>query len=331
MGGDRRFRPGTPVKILIISILLLLSFLLSIGTGPVWISPREVVAALIGKASGQNGRIVLEIRLPRAILGLVVGMVLSSSGVVFQGMLRNPLADPYILGISSGAAVGASIAFLAKIGFEFVPIFAFLGSVGTVILVYQMAVERGRLITERMLLAGIIMNSFLSALMLLLMSLAGEDLQQIVYWLMGNLGEVDRRVIILSSLYMLLGLLAICSMGRDLNLMSLGEEEAFHLGVNVEVTKRLLFLFSSLAVGAAVSAVGIIGFVGLVVPHMMRMVFGADNRILIPASALAGSSLLLLSDIASRMVIAPAELPIGVVTAMIGAPFFAYLLRRSRE
>ena len=328
-----RDRPkiGISTKILIISIILILSFFLSIGVGPVWIPPREIVMAFMGRDLGPNGRIILDIRLPRAVLGLVVGMALSSSGVVFQGMLRNPLADPYVLGISSGAAVGASIAFLAKIGFEFIPIFAFIGSIATVLLVYQMALEGGRLITERMLLSGIIMNSFLSALMLLFMSIAGEDLHQIVYWLMGDLGEVDRKVIMISSAYMLFGLLAIWSMGRDLNLISLGEEEAFHLGVDVEKVKRLLFASSSLAVGAAVSATGIIGFIGLVVPHMMRIIFGADNRILIPASAIAGSSLLLLSDIASRMVIAPAELPIGVVTAMIGAPFFAYLLRRSRR
>jgi iron complex transport system permease protein len=275
--------------------------------------------------------ILFSIRLPRALFAGIVGAALSLAGVVFQALLRNPLADPYILGISGGSAVGAMAGIIIGAGaLTFGTAgFAFLGALLTIFLALGIA-GKGRVIqSTTLLLAGVIINAFFSALIMFLIATSSNaDLHNVMFWLMGDLSVASRPEILASAFFLIFGFIVIYGDVRSLNLITTGEETAMQLGVNVEQVKRRLFVTASLITAVAVSMSGIIGFVGLMIPHMMRMTVGSDHRLLLPAATLFGASFLALADTIARTAMAPTELPVGVITALCGAPYFIFLLRR---
>ena len=274
--------------------------------------------------------IIFSIRLPRIIFAGIVGAALSTAGVVFQALLRNPLADPYILGISGGSAVGAIIGIVIGAGFLpfSIPALALLCAALTVSLVFAI----GRTNPNTLLLAGVIVNAFFSAIIMFLISMStSAELHNITFWLMGDLSLAASGEIIMTGIFLIIGFAVIYLEARPLNLIVTGEETAMQLGVNVERTKIWLFLAASLITGLAVSFSGIIGFVGLIIPHIMRMLCGSDHRLLLPASFLFGASFLIVADTIARTIIPHTELPVGVITAMCGAPYFIYLLRRRTD
>ncbi len=274
--------------------------------------------------------ILFNIRIPRIVLGIVAGLVLASSGGVLQGMLHNPLAEPYLLGISSGAALGSIIGLLLNKIF-LMPLFGFLGALLTMILVWQIAQKQRHIDKTKLILAGVVVNMFFSAIIAFLMSVFHKDLAQIFSILMGNLGFIFSQ----STSFLLwtiaglsiLGVIILYFFSVKLNILSVGDYSAETLGVNVYKTRKLLFILTSFLVGIVVSFVGIIGFVGLIIPHITRLLIGSDNRYLLPLSALLGASFLVLCDTIARSVMV-IEIPVGVVTALFGAPFFVYLLKR---
>jgi iron complex transport system permease protein len=281
---------------------------------------------------------VLGARLPRVVLAAIVGAALASAGTVFQGLLRNPLADPFILGVSGGAATGAVAVILLGITIPgLVALAGFLGALGATALVYALARGRLRGGSERLLLVGVVVNAFLSSLILLLNHLAPPARRvAIFHWLTGNLGAFSLRPaeIALVAGLSLLGLMAFISRARDLDLLSTGDDAAVHLGVDLARVRATLFFAGSLVTGAAVSASGLVGFVGVIVPHALRLVLGPDHRLLVPASFLGGGAFLVLADAAARAIASPAspeELPVGVVTALSGGPFFLALLVGGRR
>ena len=325
---------------LALSILLLGSMLLAVCSGVAKISLPMVLRVIrltlegrLPAALGTQQAIIFSLRLPRVILAVLVGAALSMAGAVFQALLRNPLADPYILGISSGAAVGAIGAILLGAGAIgwLTPLSSFLGALLSIILVFHTARSGKRIHPNTLLLAGVIINAFFAALIMLLLSVASShDLQNIISWLMGDLSMADYSAIVIILPYLLGGMLGIYFWANRLNLILLGEEEAVQLGVEVERLKKTLFLLASLVTAVAVCTCGIIGFVGLIVPHVARLIWGNDQRLLLPASCLLGAAFLVLADTIARTVIAPTELPVGVITAICGTPFFIYLLRSRR-
>jgi iron complex transport system permease protein len=270
-------------------------------------------------------------RLPRIELAILVGAALSVAGAGFQALLRNPLADPYVLGVSSGGALGAIVALILLPHFLLAtPLAAFVGAILTITAVYFLGRRKGQLDSTTLLLAGIISASFLSAMIIFLMTnTMGSNLRGMPFWLMGDLSTPlpdAMRWVLFAGL--ILGVGAIYTTGADLNLITTGEREAMHLGVEVTRVKLVVYISASLLTGLAVSMSGAIGYVGLLVPHVMRMLFGPDYRLLIPASAIGGAIALLAADTLARTVMAPTELPVGAVTAMAGAPLFIYLMRR---
>ncbi len=312
---------------------LLGSLLLSVLVGAAPVAPGDVFRAFLGQADATTSSIVLGLRLPRALLAVLVGGALAASGVVFQALLRNPLADPYVLGVSGGAAVGAVIAVvLGLAGGQpwVVPAAAFVGGAGAIALVLRIALAVGSTLSARVfILAGVVAAAFFNALILLLLSLAdAESFRSAVFWMMGSLAAASWGQVLLLASYGLPSLVVLLLMARPLNLLAVGEEAAAHLGVRVERTKRLAYLVTSLLVAAAVAVAGVIGFVGLIVPHALRLVWGSDHRLLLPASVLAGAGFLLLTDTVARTVVSPGELPTGVLTALLGVPLFVVLLIR---
>jgi iron complex transport system permease protein len=271
--------------------------------------------------------IVLRIRLPRIALAAVVGFALATAGVVMQGFFRNPMADPSIVGVSAGAAVGAVAVIALSLSVPFgLQGAAFVGAVLAALVVYLLATEGGRTPVATLLLAGIAVQTFLGAVVSYLLLQAGESLERAVFWLMGHLHDSTWAEVGVALPVALAGFAVLAVYARDLNVLLLGEAEAHSLGIEVERTKLLLLVVASLLTAAAVSVAGVIGFVGLVVPHVLRLLVGPDHRILLPTSALAGAAFLVATDTVARM--GPAELPVGIVTAALGAPFFLYLLRR---
>jgi len=265
---------------------------------------------------------------------MVVGAALSSAGVILQGMFRNPLVEPYTLGISGGAAAAVGLVIVAGLSgtlTQIIPLAGFTGAIGAAILVYFIASSGGRLTIPTLLLTGVIVSFLSSSLIMLLMSLAkGEELHGIMFWIMGNLQETNLSFIITVSLIILTGIFISFLFARDLNALVLGEEEATHLGIEVERTKKILFVLASLLTGVAVSASGVIGFVGLMIPHLIRGVIDADHRFLLPASALLGASFLVGADLIARTIISPRELPVGVITGIIGGIIFIYIIRKRK-
>jgi iron complex transport system permease protein len=293
---------------------------------------------------GESGIIML-VRLPRVILGLLVGATLAVAGVAAQAIFKNPMADPYILGVSSGAAFGAAsiIVFgfaglsitipliITSLKFGALQFGAFAGGLMAAFLVFSIARAGGKIPVETLLLSGIAVSAFFSAVTSFLMYIGGHTLSQIVYWVMGALWNGSWNDIWLMLPMALIGSAIIMAFSRDLNTLLLGDEAASHLGTNVQALKAGIMALMSLITAAAVSVSGIIGFVGLIIPHMMRLIVGPDHRILIPSSILVGAMFLTLADTFSRMVIQPTEIPVGVITALIGAPFFVYLLSRKKK
>ncbi|MFH1784346.1 MAG: iron chelate uptake ABC transporter family permease subunit [bacterium] len=277
--------------------------------------------------------ILFKVRLPRIILAVIVGFGLALSGVVFQALLRNPLADPYILGSSSGAALGASIGLL--LGFDAfiysLPLCAFAFSLISLITVYMIASSEGRMRVEVLLLAGVIVSTFIASVVMLLMSVARRETHEIIFWIMGNLAQTNYTFISVVGILVFAGSLVIYFFSRDLDAISLGEEKAHYLGVETEKLKKILFVVTSLIVGAVVSISGMIGFVGLIIPHIVRLVVGPNHRILIPASGIAGAIFLVISDTIARTIASPIEVPVGIVTALFGAPFFIFLLAKHKR
>ncbi len=319
--------------LLALFVLLLLCALVGMVVGPSHLSLAEVVRALLERDTSPAADIVWRVRLPRVLLALVVGASLSTAGVLFQALLRNPLADPFVLGISGGAALGGiSVLALGAVvgwGYGAVPPAAFAGALLAAVLLFVVAGVRGRLSATRLLLTGVVFNAFASALIVFLASLAGlAQGTQIFLWLLGNLSAARADVAGFVALFLGAGLLCALPLARHLNLLALGDESAAQLGVAVERTKRLLLLATSLMVGAAVSVSGLVGFVGLIIPHLLRLLLGPDHRLLVPAAALGGAAFLVLCDTLARTLLGGRELPVGAVTALLGGPLFLVLLRR---
>ncbi len=283
--------------------------------------------------------IIFQIRLPRVIGGALVGAALATAGVLFQGLLRNPMADPYIIGTSAGAALGATIAMtlpinLAFLGFGLVPAAAFIGALVTVILVYNLARVGGKTPIISMLLAGFVVSALLAAVMAFMMSMSdrfGLNLHSVYSFLMGHISVTSWGQIAIIAPLVIGGIIGARFFAFHLNAFSLGEEGAAYLGIEIERDKILILALGSLLTAAAVSISGLVGFVGLVVPHAVRLSLGPDHRFLLPASALAGAAFLIIADLLARILLAPVEIPVGVITAIIGAPFFIYLLRHARR
>jgi iron complex transport system permease protein len=322
-----------------LSALLLLAIVVALGTGPSVVAMPDLIRILL--ADGQNEvdpalrDIVLRVRLPRVLLGGLVGAGLASAGAVFQALLRNPLADPYVLGVSGGAALAgiAALAFggSAVIAGTSVPTASFAGGLFATGLLYWVSGGRERSSPTGLLLTGVVFNAFASAGIVFLASLAGFfEGSRIFLWLIGHLSAVDVDAAGIVAVSVALGLATAILLARSLNLLALGDETAAHLGVPVESHRRWLLLATSLMVGASVAVSGLIGFVGLIVPHTLRLLVGSDHRLLIPATALTGASFLILCDTLARTVLSGRELPVGAVTALVGGPLFIFLLRRAQ-
>ena len=319
----------------LLALALALALVVSIAVGAARLPLGTVLGALVGRAAPGDTAIVLELRLPRALVAALVGGALATSGAVFQALLRNPLADPYILGVSGGAAVGAVAAFAAgalALGGWIVPAAAFAGAIGAVVIVFRVAASSGRALDTRvLLLAGVVAGAFFNALILLFLTLSGAGaFRSAIFWLMGSLADASWAQSVVLALYLLPATAALFLLARPLDLLALGEEPALYLGVPVERVKLAAYVVASLVVAASVATCGAIGFVGLVVPHALRLVWGSGHRLLLPASFLAGAAFLLLADTAARTVAGAQELPVGVVTALVGVPVFATLLARRR-
>ena len=314
-------------------VLTVLSLLAGIVIGPVTIPVRDAFASLLGDetASTVHRVIVRQIRLPRVLLGLLVGSALAVSGVAMQGLFRNPLASPYVLGIASGAATGAALAILFAAGSTYLlPLGAFVGAAAAVAVVYGLARGKDRRTSIfTLILAGVAVGALFSAVtsFLIFLSSGGEKLSDVLFWIMGGLGRAGWPSVAILAPIVAVGTGGVAVLARDLNALSLGEEGAFHVGVNPDALCRWLLVLTTVLTAAAVAMAGTIGFIGLVNPHVMRLLVGPDHRRLIPVSALAGGCFLVWSDVAARTVLAPAELPVGVITAFLGAPFFLYLLK----
>lgn len=282
--------------------------------------------------------ILFQVRLPRVLLAAALGGSLTCAGVVFQALLRNPLADPYVLGVSGGASIGGVLALVlglgqlgSYLGALAVPTCAFFGALLALLLIEWVATVEGRLTVYTILLTGAVFNAFSGAFIYFIQSLASlEQLHAIVFYLMGSVPSLGYGAITASAAVALLATLALLTMARDYNALSLGEEGAVQLGVDIEKIKRRTFLIGALLTGLSVAVAGLIGFVGLVVPHLLRLVLGPDHRLLIPAGFLGGATFLVVADLVARTLIAPNEIPVGVITALVGGPFFLYLMRRKK-
>lgn len=280
--------------------------------------------------------IIWSIRLPRVLLGVLVGASLSMAGASFQGMFKNPMADPYVIGISSGAALGATIAIILKLefsilGFSSISLFAFIGALIAVTMVYNIARVKNQVPVTTLLLSGVAIGQFFTAIMSFLMVIFNKDMNKIIYWTLGSLSGKGWNPIITISIPVILSMIVLNFFARDLNIMLTGEESAKSLGVNVEKTKVYILLLGTFMTSVVVSVSGIIGFVGLIIPHIVRLIIGPDHRILLPASALLGGVFMIAADTIARTIISPVEIPVGIITAIFGGPFFIYLLRAKKK
>ena len=336
----RHFSAGRLIGILLILLPVVALFSLTVGT--VSISWLEALGAIFGNASSaQIDTILFDIRLPRILLAIFVGAVLASTGAVMQGLFRNPLADPSLIGVSSGASVGASIMIVtaggaiqggALVGLSLVSIGAFVGGFLVTLLVYRLATSGMGTSVTTMLLAGIAIGALAGALNSLLSYFSDNDmLRQISLWQMGNLSGASWLKVSIMGVVAVLLMSLFPRDSKALNALLLGESEARHLGINVQWVKRRLIALTALGVGVSVAVAGLVGFVGLIMPHIIRLMIGPDHRWLIPASGLAGAVLLVIADSLARVVVIPAELPTGILTAILGAPFFVILLLQQRK
>ena len=316
--------------VVISALIALGAVILSVTVGAADLPLSRVLAVIGGDGSAVEQSIVLQLRLPRAILAALAGGGLAMSGAVFQAMLRNSLADPYVLGVSSGAALGAVITTVFTTSTVLLPIAALAGALLSIIIVFTIALRAVKRLDARvLLLAGVIISAFFQAIILLLLTLAdAESFRSAIFWMMGSFATASWRTVILLASYMVPALIVLYALARPLNLIMAGEETALYLGVRVETVTRIAYFVASVLVGASVAACGAIGFVGLVIPHAVRLAWGNDYRMLLPASMFAGGTFLVLCDTAARTIAAPAELPVGVITALVGVPLFVLLLVR---
>jgi len=340
--------------IILLILALIITVVVSLNVGYAQI-PFPDVLGILGKQipflnglidssliSPANEAIILEVRLPRIMAGVLIGAALAAAGVLYQGIFKNPMADSYVLGVSAGAAVGASAAILAGAGFVFfelrlIQVAAFIGALFAMFLVYNLARVGSRVPVTTLLLCGIAVNFFFFAVVGVFQIIAGDQLPDIVFWLMGGYSNVLWRDIWAILPFIVVGLVVAFFYVRDLNLLAMGEDTAHHLGVNVERSKQILLVVASLITAAAVSVCGLIGFVGLMIPHLTRLVIGPDHRILLPTSAVIGAIFLVLCDDLTRVLSAPfatistREWPVGIITMLFGAPFFIFLLKKKKK
>jgi len=331
----------------ILGLLILLVVMAALATtiGSVKIPFLTISGILLSKLplieiaptwTGTLETIILEIRLPRIILAGIVGAALAIAGATYQGLFRNPLADPYLIGVAQGAALGAVIGFLLPsdwhaMGIGIIPLFAFTGALVSTSIVYGLA-RIGRTVpVATLILAGVALGALLGSIVSYLIISSGEKMHGIIFWLMGSFSLSQWTEVKIVLPYVVVGIVVILLYARPLNVMQLDEEQAQQLGINVERVKLVLLAAATLITAAAVSFVGTIGFVGIIIPHAVRLVWGADHRFLLPLSVLTGATFMIIADMVARTVLAPTEIPIGVITALCGAPFFLYLLRRRRR
>jgi iron complex transport system permease protein len=329
----------------ILSLILLAAVLLNVSIGSSGMSLSTLFDVLgaawhgTTAASDPNGvyaTILFQLRLPHMVLMLLVGAALAGSGAAYQGLFRNPLADPYLIGVASGAGLGAVAAMSVHwqyntLGWIAVPLSAFIGAILAVVVVAMMARVGKTIPTTNLILAGVVVSSFCSALSSLLMINASGDLRRALVWLLGGSTQTGWSPVLAILPYLLPGLLVLLIVGHSLNVLQFGEEQASQLGVSVPRVRWLTIIAATLTTAAAVAYAGVIGFVGLIVPHIIRLLWGGDYRRLIPLSFLGGACLLLLTDAAARTVIAPQEIPVGIITSLLGAPFFLWILRRTKS
>lgn len=337
-----RGRSRARLALLILPLLLLGAVIMAVGTGAVKIAPAQVISifleplgiAPLTPYEEQQAAVLYVIRLPRVVLGILVGAGLAIAGTAMQGLFRNPLADPGLLGISSGASLAAAMSVVLgfhAFGHYSLPVAAFVGSLLSTALIYALSQERGRVNVPTMLLAGIAINALCGAGTGLMTFLASdEQLRTITFWNLGSLGGATWPAVLSALPLIAVGVLILPLTARALNAFMLGESGAAHLGIPVQRLKWIIVTLVALSVGAGVAVAGTIGFVGLVVPHLLRLLIGPNHQTLLPASALLGATLLVLADLVSRTIVVPAEVPIGIVTALLGAPFFLYLLRQGK-
>ena len=332
-----------PLLLLALAIATGAAIIISSGMGYMQIPVTDIIQVLFANLTGNTELleemdkavpfVVMDVRLPRILTAALVGGGLAMSGVVYQGILLNPLADPYTLGVSSGAAFGASLALLANLAFSAfvsVPLFAFIGAVATLFIVLHLSSFQGQISANTLILSGVIVGAILSAGISFIKYLADEQVAVIIFWLMGSFASRSWGDVAIVSVAVVTGLMITLYYGRDLNIMSLGGRSADSLGVETARTRKILLVTASMVTAICVAVSGIIGFIGLIVPHLMRFVVGPDNRKLLPVSVFAGATLLLLADTVTRAVL-PAEVPIGVLTALIGGPFFCVIFRRKQK
>ncbi|SDX10691.1 iron complex transport system permease protein [Marininema mesophilum] len=322
-------------------LLLIVSMATSVSVGSAEVRFGDVWQVIAAHFLGRSGAldpatdaIIWQLRLPRVLLGALVGAALAGAGAVFQGLLKNPLADPFILGVSSGSALGAAIAVFTGWGVIWlggwtVPVWAFLFGCLALLFVLQLSRLGGQLRTDTLILSGVVVQAFFGAMLTFVIAMASPvEIQRIQYWLMGSIALREWSEAIVIAPFLILGMITVWLMSRSLNLFALGERSAGHLGISVQRTRLTLLVVATLMTAAAVSVSGTIGFVGFIIPHIIRMLTGPDHRVLLPVSALAGAVFLVWADTLARTVLDPRELPIGVITALIGGPFFAWQLRR---
>lgn len=339
-------RQSSAVRWIVFLVIgVLLAALLSVMLGSVSIPFKEILSIFKGKVdSGSTlpavqekfSSIVFDLRIPRTLLVLLVGAALATSGGAYQGLFQNPLADPYLIGVASGAGLGSIVAMTIQwpqdlLGYFAVPISAFIGSILAVLLVYSLSKVGKTVHNTTLILAGVAVSSLSNALTSFLLINAGGELRRAIVWMMGGSTLVGWKPVIASAPFILLGIALLCSMGYPLNVLQFGDGEAQQMGVPVKKVRILIILAASLTTAAAVAFCGTIAFVGLVVPHILRRLVGNDHRLLLPLSALGGAIFLTISDILARTLLAPQEIPVGVITILFGAPFFLFILRKTKR
>ena len=337
-GQSKLFKTASLRRALVVCgcLLLMLALVLLIASlvGSQRLPLAHSICALTGASNcgltDEQRAILFDLRLPRILLAGAVGICLATAGAGYQALLRNPLAEPYLLGVSNGAAVGTmtALVFFSKLEWSR-PVFAFAGALLASLVVYQLARGRAGATPERLILAGVIVTTFLSSAIVFITTLMDATrIRSFTFWLLGDLSGTTGSLLTITFVAAAIGLLTLALNARSLNLMMLGERDAFDLGVEVSRVRLIVFVAASLLVGASVASSGSVGYVGLVVPHLVRLSFGSDNRVVIVASAIAGAAFVIVADTVARTIIAPRELPVGAITALIGAPLFIYLLKR---
>jgi len=336
------------IIVIVLALTLILTITFAVTIGPMKIPPLNAYTIIIRSIpfvgdlvrdgpSPVEEMVVLQVRLPRVLAAAIVGVALAVAGVVLQGLLRNPMADPFVIGISSGASVGASLAIAFGIGLPFfgllynIPLMAFITALGTVLVVYIVSRTAQGVPMSTLLLVGLAVNSFLLAIIALIRLFSGQAIHVIFAWIFGSFTTVNWNYVKIASPFVIVGVVLIYVFARDLNIILLGEEQASHLGVDTERLKRIMLASATLITAAAVSISGIIGFIGLIIPHIARILVGPDHRILIPSSGLAGAIVLILCDTIVRIIPRPSEMPVGIITALLGCPFFIYLIRKKKS